>query len=316
MTSIEKIRDAEALLTWRQAQPGAVTVVTGTFDLLHPGNLYALARAHALGQPVVVVVEPDDMASRHTGTGRPQNSLVTRVEQVSWLRTAQAVTTVTAAAAVGFFKALAPYVWVTAGDPARDEPYGAALMAAAGRVERIAPLAGCFARDILRAMQEHRTPLALPAGWNGAVSSPSAVVSGGNVVSVNGCFDILHVGHLRFLAEAREMGDSLTVFMNSDASVARYKGPTRPVFPEGFRQAALEALEPVDEVIVFGGDNPLEEINRCRPRIHVKGGSYEPERVRQERELVESWGGRLVCTPLVDGFSTTNFIRKALARAL
>jgi D-beta-D-heptose 7-phosphate kinase/D-beta-D-heptose 1-phosphate adenosyltransferase len=131
-------------------------------------------------------------------------------------------------------------------------------------------------------------------------------------VTVNGCFDILHIGHLRFLAAARAMGGALTVLINDDASVARYKGPTRPVFPEGFRSAALKALVSVDDVVMFAEDEPLAAIAAVKPDIHVKGGSFEPERVRHERELVARWGGRLVGTPLEEGFSTSSYIQKVL----
>lgn len=304
-----KVKSPEALLAWRQQSAETVAVVTGTFDILQPGNLHVLQQAGGLAKRVVVVVEPDVVVATHGAPGRPQNSLEPRVEMVSHLRQVAAVTSVTVAEAKSFFEGLKPFIWVTAGTQKKSEAYGEALMPAAERVVEVAEQAGCFTADIIAAIVENRTPVKLPAVWaGGARESQGTPVS----VTVNGCFDILHIGHVRFLAEARALGDSLTVLINSDLSVARYKGETRPVFPQAFRAAALKALDCVDEVVVFEGDQPLEEIRQLRPQIHVKGGSYEPARVRAERELIESWGGHLVCTALVEGFSTTEYIKKAL----
>ena len=310
-----RIESPESLVAWRREScgNGPVSVVTGTFDLFQPGNLFAIRKAVSLGFPVVVVVEPDDMAAAHCRPGHPQNRLETRIEMVSHLRGVAAVTSVTPGQAGDFFGGLGEFIRVTVETPRAEGPYSRILAGRAARVVSIEPVAGCFTEDVLHAMEQHKTPVTLPAGWDGAPApEPSVTKGAGARVTVNGCFDILHVGHLRFLEEARTMGDSLTVLINSDASVARYKGVTRPVFPERFRTAALRALRSVDEVVVFQGDNPLAELQGLRPAIHVKGGSYEPDRVRQEQELVESWGGKLVCTPMVDGFSTTNFIKKAL----
>lgn len=298
MNSLAKILGGESLGAWRREVAGdaPVAVVSGTFDFFHPGNLHVIRKASQLSLPLVVLVEPDDVALRQGRQGYPQNNLETRMEMVSHLRGVAAVTSLGPEEVDDGLAALAPFVRVAA-----------------------LPLAGCFSGDVLRAMEEHRTPFVLPREWEEEGSASGKTMAAplpnkGLRVTVNGCFDILHVGHLRFLAEARMMGDWLTVLINSDASVARYKGPTRPVFPERFRTAALRALGSVDEVLIFDGDNPLAEIEQLRPAIHVKGGSYEPDRVRQERELVESWGGRLVCTPMVNGFSSTNFIRKALKK--
>jgi rfaE bifunctional protein nucleotidyltransferase chain/domain len=307
-----RLRSPAALKTWR-AGVGAGTpmaVVSGTFDILQPGNLYAIRRAAETGWPVVVVVETDDDVRQHALPGRPQHPLEVRAEMAAYLRDVAAVTAVGPAAAEGFFEQLRPFVWVTArGGGARDA-FGAVLGREAESVLEIDPLPGCFTEEVTAAMREQRTPVRLPAGvWEAPVVAEAPRPGR---VTVNGCFDILHVGHLRFLAAARAMGASLTVLINDDRSVARYKGPTRPVFPEAFRAAALKALAAVDEVALFAEDEPLTLLARLRPDTHVKGGSFEPERVRHERELVESWGGRLVATPLVEGYSSTEYIRKAL----
>lgn len=311
-----KVQDPDSLIAWRRRVAGddEVAVVTGTFDLLQPGNLQTVRRARSLARTVIVVVEPDDVVAGHASEGRPQSRLETRVEMVTYLRDVDAVTSLMRGDGHEFFKSLKPLIWVTADSTGCvPEPYSETLSAVA-RVERRAAVRGCTTSEISAAIRERRTPITLPRGWDQPSSSPALPPAGSGVtVSVNGCFDILHVGHMSLLAEARRLGDSLTVFINSDASVARYKGPTRPVFPEAFRAAALGALWPVDRVIPFAGDNPLEELRRCRPMIHVKGGTFEPERVREEQALVESWGGKLVCTPMVDGFSTTNYISRVLA---
>jgi rfaE bifunctional protein nucleotidyltransferase chain/domain len=304
-----RVKAPSSLLAWRRQSNESVAVVTGTFDIFQPGNLDVLKQAGLLAKRVVVVVEPDDVVAAHSSPGRPQNKLETRVEMVSHLRHVKAVTSFPVVEANAFFDGLQPFIWVTSKTQTTSESYAKALLVSAERVVEVAPMRGCFTEEIILAMAENRTPIKLPPARG--VENPESSVTPVSV-TVNGCFDILHIGHLRFLAEARALGDRLTVLINSDASVARYKGATRPVFPETFRAEALKALRCVDDVLVFAGDNPLDEIRQLRPQIHVKGGSFEPDRVRAERELVESWGGRLVCTEMVEGFSTTDYIRKAL----
>ncbi|MCG2659839.1 MAG: adenylyltransferase/cytidyltransferase family protein, partial [Kiritimatiellae bacterium] len=132
-------------------------------------------------------------------------------------------------------------------------------------------------------------------------------IAGRPLVTVNGCFDMLHLGHVCLLAQARNLGARLLVLVNDDDSVRTYKGAGRPVFPIRFRLHALNALDAVAKAYPFAGDNPLPLLATIRPDIHVKGGSFEETRVREERRLVESWGGRLEIIPLVEGFSTSNF---------
>jgi D-beta-D-heptose 7-phosphate kinase/D-beta-D-heptose 1-phosphate adenosyltransferase len=134
--------------------------------------------------------------------------------------------------------------------------------------------------------------------------------AGQKIVFTNGCFDLLHVGHARLLRQSAELGDVLVVGLNSDASVQRLKGPTRPLNDEAARAELLAALESVDVVTIFEEDTPLRLIEAIRPDILVKGGDYQPDEVVGKAE-VESWGGRLVLIPLVEGHSTTNLVRKA-----
>lgn len=127
------------------------------------------------------------------------------------------------------------------------------------------------------------------------------------IVATNGCFDLLHAGHVATLEAARRLGDLLIVAVNSDASVTRLKGPTRPIVPEDERAYMLASLVCVDYVVLFDEDTPHRVLEAIRPHVLVKGGST-PEVVG--RELVEAWGGHCVTTGLVEGVSTTQRIRR------
>jgi D-beta-D-heptose 7-phosphate kinase/D-beta-D-heptose 1-phosphate adenosyltransferase len=133
---------------------------------------------------------------------------------------------------------------------------------------------------------------------------------GRRLVFTNGCFDILHVGHLRLLQAARAMGDALLVAVNSDASVRRLKGPSRPLVKEQDRAALLAGLEAVDFVTLFEEDTPLEAILACRPDVLVKGGDYSVATIVGAPE-VTGWGGRVEIVPLVEGRSTTRIVERA-----
>ncbi|MCM1541804.1 MAG: D-glycero-beta-D-manno-heptose 1-phosphate adenylyltransferase [Blautia sp.] len=131
---------------------------------------------------------------------------------------------------------------------------------------------------------------------------------GQKVVFTNGCFDILHTGHIRYLREAAKLGDILILGLNSDASVKRLKGSERPINNELDRAEILCALEYIDYVAIFNEDTPLELIKKIQPDVLVKGGDYSNEYVIGTKE-VEAWGGKLVLIPFVEGKSTTNIIK-------
>jgi D-beta-D-heptose 7-phosphate kinase/D-beta-D-heptose 1-phosphate adenosyltransferase len=131
----------------------------------------------------------------------------------------------------------------------------------------------------------------------------------GRVVFTNGVFDLLHSGHVDLLTAARARGDALIVGVNSDDSVRRLKGPSRPVRSEGERAYLLAALEAVDAVVIFDQDTPLELVRALRPSIIVKGGDYAPESVVGAAE-VRGWGGDVVIVPLTPGQSTTSIVEK------
>lgn len=131
---------------------------------------------------------------------------------------------------------------------------------------------------------------------------------GKRVVFTNGVFDILHVGHVRYLQAARGLGDALLVGINSDTSVRRLKGPTRPLNPEDERAEVISALACVDGVCIFGEDTPHGLIEAVRPAVHAKGGDYKTPDALPETPLVRSLGGEVVILPLVPGRSTTGLV--------
>lgn len=136
--------------------------------------------------------------------------------------------------------------------------------------------------------------------------------AGESVVFTNGCFDLLHIGHITLLEDARREGDRLVVAINSDASVKRLKGPTRPIVGDRERARILAALGVVDAVVVFEDPTPLRLIEDLRPDVIVKGGDYTEGTVVGAKEVC-SWGGRVKIIPTVEGFSTTKLISKAIA---
>lgn len=133
---------------------------------------------------------------------------------------------------------------------------------------------------------------------------------GMKIVFTNGCFDLLHRGHVEYLAQAADMADVLVVGLNTDASVRRLKGESRPVNDERTRALVLAALGFVDAVVLFDEDTPYELIKRVRPDVLVKGADYRPEEI-VGYDIVTSYGGAVTTVPLVEGYSTTKLIRDA-----
>lgn len=135
---------------------------------------------------------------------------------------------------------------------------------------------------------------------------------GQRVVFTNGCFDILHAGHVRYLSKARSFGDCLVLGLNSDASVRRIKGPARPINNEQDRAEVVGALGCVDYVVIFDEPTAEELITKVHPDVYVKGGDYTMETL-PEGQLVKKYGGRVELVKLVEGRSTTNVINKIQA---
>lgn len=133
------------------------------------------------------------------------------------------------------------------------------------------------------------------AGWR---------LAGGKVVFTNGCFDLMHPGHLHYLAQARALGARLVIGLNTDASVQKLKGEHRPIMDEQARALLLASLAFVDLVVLFSEDTPLELIQELRPDVLVKGADYTEDQVVGARE-VRSWGGDVALLPFVEGYSTS-----------
>ncbi len=132
---------------------------------------------------------------------------------------------------------------------------------------------------------------------------------GKRIVFTNGCFDILHYGHVKYLQDAKSKGDILVIAVNSDSSVKRLKGPSRPVVNEKDRMGVLAGLESVDFVTIFNDNTPLKLIRLLRPDLLVKGGDWDEKDI-VGGGLVESWGGKVISLPFVKNRSTTRIINK------
>ncbi len=323
-----KIIPTDQWQAWRKGIADAgdtLAVITGTFALLHPGNLAAIQEAARQASHVCIVIHPDNPVAA-------MPSLAVRLEMAAGLRAVSMVTTCSPGDADTAFARLRPFTLV---DCLMQKTPGAIATLAiataarklADRVVDLAPVTGCFTADIQKAIKDGRTPISVPA----AVMAPQPnrhdldrflnaspdgrpAIAGRPLVTVNGCFDVLHLGHMRLLTQARNCGARLLVLVNDDDSVRTYKGAMRPIFPSRFRLHMLNALDAVAMAYPFAGDNPLPLLATIQPDIHVKGGSFEETRVREEKCLVESWGGQLKIIPLVEGFSTSKVISRMTGR--
>jgi D-beta-D-heptose 7-phosphate kinase/D-beta-D-heptose 1-phosphate adenosyltransferase len=137
--------------------------------------------------------------------------------------------------------------------------------------------------------------------------------TGKKIVFTNGCFDLIHTGHTRYLAAARALGDLLIVAVNSDSSVRTIKGEKRPINSQSDRAETLAALESVDFVTIFDEQDPYRVISELLPDVLVKGGDWPIEKIIG-RDVVEARGGRVVTIPFVDGASTTGIIEKIVKK--
>lgn len=145
--------------------------------------------------------------------------------------------------------------------------------------------------------------------WKQAKEKIAVWKTENDVVFTNGCFDLLHYGHLHYLAEARKLGDKLVIGLNSEDSVRRLKGPHRPINDEKTRQFQLASLQFVDAVVVFEQDTPYELIALLKPDILVKGGDWKEDQIVGS-DIVLSYGGNVKSLPFVEGYSTTNIEQK------
>ena len=164
---------------------------------------------------------------------------------------------------------------------------------------------------LLAAPYQHVTPGSIVSLQTLLTLRQEWATAGCRLVWTNGCFDLIHAGHLASLEAARALGDVLVVGVNEDAAVRRLKGEGRPLMPAADRAALLAALRPVDYVVVFEGDTPEAILAELRPDIHCKGADYAGVNGKPvpERAVVESYGGRVEFLPLIDGRSTTSLVR-------
>jgi len=132
------------------------------------------------------------------------------------------------------------------------------------------------------------------------------------IVTTNGCFDILHCAHINYFEKSKDYGDILIVMLNSDDSVIMLKGEKRPLVPQEQRAKIIASLESVDYVVVFDEINPLDLMKEIKPNKHLKSGEIIKERIKVEKELVESWGGEYIHLESEEGYSTTGIIKKIL----
>ncbi|MBF4462679.1 D-glycero-beta-D-manno-heptose 1-phosphate adenylyltransferase [Rathayibacter sp. VKM Ac-2878] len=257
------------------------------------------------------------------GVARAESAASTLLER--WGCAAVAVTMGSSGALLRARGASVPVVVPAASVPAGD-PCGAgdrfaasaavALARGATAAEAVATAVAAAGAYLLAGGVASLAMPADPAPLRGDVDAlrvAEAVRSaGGTVVATGGCFDLLHAGHARTLSAARSLGDCLIVCLNSDDSVRRLKGASRPIIPEDDRVDLLLALECVDAVVVFGEDTPDEALRRVRPDVWVKGGDYSAESL-PETATVAEWGGRVLTVPYHPGRSTTH-LAAALAR--
>jgi glycerol-3-phosphate cytidylyltransferase len=133
---------------------------------------------------------------------------------------------------------------------------------------------------------------------------------GKKIVFTNGCYDVLHRGHRYILTEAAKYGDVLIVALNADSSVKKLKGEDRPKNNELDRAYVVSGFKGVDYVIIFDESNPLNLLKNLKPDVNIKGGAAIPERVKEEKQIMDNYGGKIINLPLIEGYSTTKIINK------
>ncbi|PIS28556.1 bifunctional heptose 7-phosphate kinase/heptose 1-phosphate adenyltransferase [Candidatus Saganbacteria bacterium CG08_land_8_20_14_0_20_45_16] len=194
-----------------------------------------------------------------------------------------------------------------------DQAIALANLAASIVVSKIGT-APCFKAELAAALEGHEPIIKKIKSRQEIIAiAKNHKITGAQIVFTNGCFDLLHLGHVRYLREAKKLGDILIIGLNSDDSVRGLKGPKRPYIAELERAEILASLECVDYVIIFPESRPDNLIKLIEPDIHVKGGDYQIDDL-PEKKLVESLGGKVVVIPPIKGRSTTNIVERILGK--
>jgi D-beta-D-heptose 7-phosphate kinase/D-beta-D-heptose 1-phosphate adenosyltransferase len=289
---------------------GATTICPNLSELagatrLNPGNLDALlTAAEAMVTELDVEFLTATLSEKGIALVRPGNRFVAPALARQVFDVSGAGDTVIAVLALCLASALQPETAVQLANVAAGIVVGKVGTVPVEKHELLAALSPQLALNAENQVLTSEELVKRVALWK---------ANGERVVFTNGCFDLLHIGHITLLEQARRFGDRLIVAINSDASVSCLKGPNRPIVSQDARARVLAALAAVDAVTIFDEPTPLDVIVAVKPDVLVKGGDYKAEAVVGASE-VESWGGEVKIVPLVDGFSTTRLIEKGAGR--
>ena len=306
MIQPKKVLTTAELIERRRNVDGSVAVVTGTYDLFQPGNLLAIQTAKSNADCVCVVVEPDNVVAGHSSKGRPWRPLDERTSALSFLKDVSMVSSVSLEQAAALFDSLRPYAWITCSERQSSDAYSQAARLAAEETIEITSVSGCSTEEVFASIRANMTPLDIPDTFDpGSIETRQELSR--PLVTVNGCFDILHAGHVTYLEQAAQLGDRLIIAVNDDASVKRLKGEERPVNTMERRMRVLAALDCVDWVVPFYEDTPTRLICRTQPDVLVKGGDNDPDKI-PGGDCVREAGGEVMVMTYVDNVSTTGLI--------
>ena len=309
-----------------QHSEGIKGLLIGEFDLLNAWHALTLKRAIDRCDTLTVGLWSDASISERHGGMRPILSLEERAAMLLGTHYVDYVLPWSANSASSLERLKPDIVWMSSNLFSDSlewkeivEAQGGAFFLLDEAWGEVASTEALLNRVVQQKWSEYHSISMVP---NGPIWSEEQVPellresrgSGKIVVTTNGSFDVLHLGHLRYLQQARELGDLLLVLVNDDASISHAKGQNRPLFKQSERMRALAMLECVDFVVPFRGDNPLYLLEIIKPDWHIKGGSFEDSRIAKEKQLVESHGGQFKALQLIEDFSSTNVLERISQR--
>ena len=303
-----KVLDAAAMRAERDrlhAEGRTLVFTNGCFDILHAGHVTYLQFARAQGDALCIGLNSDASVRRNKGPTRPIVSEDNRAKLLSCLRFVDYVVLFDEDEPKDLIAKILPDVLVKGKDWAHYVSGRDVVEANGGRVVLADLVPGLSTTNIVRRILETSGAAEMRA------ERDRLHAAGKTLVFTNGCFDILHAGHVTYLQFARAQGDALCLGLNSDASVRRNKGPKRPIVSEDNRAKLLACLRFVDYVVLFDEDEPKDLIAKILPDVLVKGKDWA--HYVSGRDVVEANGGRVVLADMVPGLSTTNVIERILA---